>query len=132
MFCLDTNIWCYILRRPSEPLVRHLKKCKTADICLTELIRAELLYGALRSSRAALLKDRIEKLIGPYARIPFGSEAAEHYADIRTHLEKSGIPVSPNDLNIAAAARSVGATMVTANMREFSRVPGLKCVDWTV
>ena len=114
-------------------MVRHLKKYKTADICLTELIRAELLYGALRSSRAAPLKDRIEKLIGPYARIPFGSEVAEHYADIRTHLEKSsGNPISPNDLNIAAAARSVGATVVTANMREFSRVPGLKCEDWTV
>ncbi|MEO8613999.1 MAG: type II toxin-antitoxin system VapC family toxin [Luteolibacter sp.] len=131
MICLDTNIWSYLLRQPSEPLVQRLKYTKSAEICLTEMIRAELLYGALRSSRADFLKTRIDKLLSPYHRLPFGNEAAEHYADIRTSLEKSGTPISPNDLIIAATVRAAGATLVTANTREFSRVPGLHCEDWT-
>ena len=131
MFCLDTNIWSYLLRQPGAALVRHLVACQSVDLCLTELIRAELLYGALRSSRADLLTDRIEKLLAPYVRLPFGSAAAEHYADIRTHLERTGKPISPNDLLIAATVRAAGATLVTANLREFCRIPGLRCEDWT-
>ena len=132
MFCLDTNIWSYLLRQPGTPLVRHLIACQSAELCLTELIRAELLYGALRSSRAVQLKDRIEKLLAPYTRLSFGSSAAEHYAEIRTHLERAGTPISPNDLIIAATVRAAGATLITANLREFSRVPHLRCEDWTV
>lgn len=131
MFCLDTNIWSYLLRQPGAPLVRHLVACQSAELCLTEVIRAELLHGALRSSRAELLKDRIEKLLEPYTRLPFGSSAAEHYAEIRTHLERAGTPISPNDLIIAATVRAAGATLITANLREFSRVPLLRCEDWT-
>lgn len=132
MFCLDTNIWSYILRQPNAPLVRHLVARQSAELCLTEVVRAELLYGALRSSRPELLKDRIEKLLEPYTRLAFGNSAAEHYAEIRTHLEQAGTPISPNDLIIAATVRAAGATLITANLREFSRVPNLLCEDWTV
>ncbi len=131
MFCLDTNIWSYLLKQPNEPLVRHLKACRSAEICLTELIRAELLFGARRSSRADSLRDRIEKLLSPYTRLSFDSAAAEHYAEIRTHLENAGTMISPNDLIIAATVRAADATLVTANFREFSRIPGLRCEDWT-
>jgi tRNA(fMet)-specific endonuclease VapC len=55
----------------------------------------------------------------------------EHYADIRHALEKAGTPINPNDLIIAATARAAGVTLVTANVSEFSRVPGLKWEDWT-
>lgn len=132
MFCLDTNIWSYLLRQPNEPLIRRIKACHSADLCLTELIRAELLFGALRSSRAEILKDRIEKLLAPYVRLPFDSQAAVHYAEIRTHLERAGTPISPNDLIIAATVRAANATLVTANIREFSRIPDLLCEDWTM
>jgi len=64
--------------------------------------------------------------------IPFDRAAAEHYAEIRTHLEREGAPVSPNDLIIAATVRAANATLVTANLREFPRIPGLLCEDWTV
>lgn len=131
MFCLDTNIWSYLLRQPNEPLIRRIQNCRSAELCLTELIRGELLYGALRSSRADLLKVRIEKLLAPYTRLSFDSGAAEHYAEIRTHLERAGTPISPNDLIIAATVRAANATLVTANIREFTRIPGLLCEDWT-
>ena len=63
MFCLDTNIWSYLLRIPNEALVRNLKKHTTAELCLTELIRAELLFGARRSSKSKALTQRIEQLL---------------------------------------------------------------------
>jgi len=131
MFCLDTNIWSYLLRTPNEVLIRKINACRSPDICLTELIRGELLYGAKRSSRAEFLKTRIEDLVSPYSILPFDRIAAEHYADIRTDLERSGNLVSPNDLIIAATVRAADATLVTANFREFSRIPGLRCEDWT-
>jgi tRNA(fMet)-specific endonuclease VapC len=131
MFCLDTNIWSYLLRQPNEALVQRMKACRSADLCYTELIRAELLYGAQRSSRAVELKGRIESLLAPYSSLPFDSAAAEHYADIRSHLERQGTPISPNDLIIASAVRAAKATLITANHREFMRIPGLLCEDWT-
>jgi tRNA(fMet)-specific endonuclease VapC len=131
MFCLDTNIWSYLLRTPNEALVRNLKAHTTAELCLTELIRAELLFGARRSSKSKTLTHRIELLLTPYACLPFGADAAIHYAEIRTFLEKKGTPISPNDLMIAATARAANAVLVTANHRDFSRIPGLACQDWT-
>ena len=131
MFCLDTNIWSYLLRQPNEALIRRIKACRSADLCYTDLIRAELLYGALRSSRATELTARIESLLAPYSSLPFDAAAAEHYAVIRTHLEKQGTPISPNDLIIASSVRAAEATLVTANHREFMRIPELRCEDWT-
>jgi tRNA(fMet)-specific endonuclease VapC len=131
MFCLDTNIWSYLLRTPNEVLVRKINACRTPDICLTDLIRGELLFGAKRSSHAEFLTSRIEDLLAPYSILPFDRIAAEHYADIRMNFEKSGNLLSPNDLIIAATVRAANATLITANFREFSRIPGLRCEDWT-
>ena len=58
-------------------------------------------------------------------------EIAGHYAEIRTHLEKQGTPISPNDLIMAATVRAANANLVTANQHEFLRIPGLMCLDWT-
>ena len=131
MVCLDTNIWSYLMRQPPAGLVDHLKQLKTSDICLAELTRAELLFGAIRSRHPLVLRQRIEALLAPYQHLPFDGLASEHYAEIRHALESSGKPISLNDIIIAATARSVGATLITGNLREFSRVPGLVCEDWT-
>ena len=111
--------------------MENLKNHTAAELCLTELIRAELLFGAKRSARPTELTSRIEQLLAPFTILPFGSEAAIHYAEIRIHPEKQGTPISPNDLIIAATARAAGATLVTANIQRFRRVPDLKCEDWT-
>ncbi|MFN9898159.1 MAG: PIN domain-containing protein, partial [bacterium] len=112
-------------------LIHNLKIHASSEICLTELIRAELLYGAKLSNRAKELTIKFDELLGPFTYLPFDSETAVHYAEIRFLLEKKGTPISPNDLIIAATARAAGATLVTANVREFARVPDLHCEDWT-
>ncbi len=131
MYCLDTNIWSYLLRQPNSALVKNLKSRTAAEICFTELIRAELLFGAKRSSKAQELTRRIEEMLAPFKILPFDSETSIHYAEIRFDLETKGTPISPNDLIIAATARAAGVTLVTANTREFLRVPDLRCEDWT-
>jgi tRNA(fMet)-specific endonuclease VapC len=65
-----------------------------------------------------------------FVSFPFDDQAARHYADIRHHLEQGGIVIGPNDLKIAAICRSRGLTLVSSNMAEFRRVPGLLVEDW--
>jgi len=131
MYCLDTNIWSFLMRRPSDALVRHMRAHLRRDVCVSEMARAEMLYGAMQSTRPEALREHIESLLAPYRHLPFGPEAAVHYAEIRTELERRGEMIGPNDLIIAATVRAAGAVLVTHNLREFRRVPGLACEDWT-
>jgi tRNA(fMet)-specific endonuclease VapC len=73
---------------------------------------------------------RLEAFLGFFTLADFTLDAAIHYADIRAALEKARTPIGPLDLLIAAQARSLGATLVTANAGEFRRVPGLKVLVW--
>ena len=73
---------------------------------------------------------RLEAFLGFFTLVEFTLDAALHYADIRAVLEGAGTPIGPLDLLIAAQARSLGATLVTANAGEFKRVKGLKVLAW--
>lgn len=97
------------------------------------MVYCELQYGAAASSQRKINEDRIALLISGdgLELIPFEEADAREVADIRAYLRKQATPIGPYDLLIAAQARRVGATLVTANTREFTRVPGLLVVDWT-
>jgi tRNA(fMet)-specific endonuclease VapC len=82
-----------------------------------------------RSGSQRLLKA-VEDLLGEISVIPFDVPADAQYAEIRSELEAAGNSIGGNDLLIAAHARAIGATMVTANVDEFKRVPGLKVENW--
>ena len=86
-------------------------------------------YGVQRKGSAALTA-RVEALLAEVTVLPFDGEADQHYADIRCALERAGTPVGSHDLLIAAHARSRGLVVVTHNVREFKRVPGLQVEDW--
>ena len=85
----------------------------------------------MRSERPRENLEAVERFLAPFLRLSFGSDAAEHYAEIRIALERLGTPIGPNDLVIAATVRAAGAILVTNNLREFQRVPGLECENWT-
>jgi tRNA(fMet)-specific endonuclease VapC len=92
----------------------------------------ELRYGHARSDRLALSDRLLAEFLAPgIVILPFDAEDAAHAGDIRAHLESMGTPIGPYDCLIAAQARRRGATLVTANGREFARVPGLVVMDWT-
>ncbi len=70
-------------------------------------------------------------LSGSIQIVPFGEEASEAAGELRAALEIAGTPIGPYDVLIAAQALKSGATLVTANISEFARVPGLSWEDWT-
>ena len=92
---------------------------------------AELLYGVQVSSRKKANLAAVELLIRHLAVLDWPREAAEHYAEIRADLQKTGQLIGSNDLFIAAHARSLGATVVTNNVKDFGRVKALKVENWT-
>ena len=101
-----------------------------SDACCTSLIVAcELRYGALKKG-SDVLKYRVDQLLETITVLPLEGHVIHHYAEIRLMLERKGQIIGNNDLLIAAHARSLGLIVVTANVREFARVPGLKVENW--
>ena len=93
------------------------------------IVAAELRYGATKSN-SAKLAERIDLILSALEILPLETPADHQYAAIRHHLTRQGTLIGPNDLLIAAHALAIGLTVVTTNVGEFSRVPGLKVVNW--
>lgn len=126
---LDTNALSELIRNPGSPLAHRLAAEAPAAVCTSIVVACELRFGAQRKG-SAVLTQRVQQLLAAMLVLPFDEPADEHYADIRTALERAGTPIGSHDLLIAAHARSRGLTLVTHNLREFARVPGLKVEDW--
>ena len=129
-YLLDTNACIRLLNGTSAALVARLAESDPAQIALCSIVKAELLYGARRSSRRADNLRLLESFFEPLASLPFDDACAERYGIIRSELESASTPIGPNDLMIAATALAHGATLVTNNVKEFSRVAGLRLEDW--
>jgi tRNA(fMet)-specific endonuclease VapC len=128
-YLLDTNIVIYVLRqRPIEVLSTF--NTNASRMAMSSITLAELMYGAEKSSRMSENLAAVEDFCSRLQVLPYGAKAAQHYGTIRTVLEKIGQPIGVNDLHIAAHARSEGLVLVTNNMGEFARVPGLELENW--
>ncbi|MBA1836672.1 PIN domain-containing protein [Corynebacterium sp. zg912] len=128
-YILDTNVWIDALRRSNAEVLAHMRIAPADDIAMSSIVLGELKVGAGKSpsnDRAKVVKQ----LEQAYRLVGVGAAEAAHYADIRTTLESAGQPIGPNDLWIAAQARANNCVLVTANTREFSRVPLLQVEDW--
>ena len=126
---LDTNIVIYVIkRRPPSALAafnRHQGQMAISSITL-----AELVHGAEKSSDVTRNLAVVEDFCRRLSVLDYGERAAHHYGSIRAALEKTGQPIGVNDLHIAAQARCDGLLLVTNNLREFERVPGLLTENW--
>ena len=130
ILALDTNIIVELLRKRDAGLIGKYLSKTPRDYSVPEMVRAELLFGAKVSAKPEDNRRAVEKFLAPLRLIPFEGEAVEHYAEIRAHLEKAGMPIGPNDLVIAASARSHGHALITRNTSEFFRVPALAVEQW--
>jgi len=133
MICLDTNIAIYVINRrvPSVRLRLAEQLRLGTEIGFSAVALFELRYGHARSDRRAESDRLLAEFLAPgIAILPFDAEDAAHAGDIRAYLQSQGAPIGPYDVLIAAQARRRGATLVTANSREFERVPGLLVTDW--
>ncbi len=134
MFCLDTNAVIFAINRRRPGVAERLEAELSAGttLLLPAIALFELAYGIAKSDRrdqsAALLA---EFLAAGIVVASFETDDAHHAGAIRAHLARQGTPIGHYDLLIAAQARRRGATLVTANGREFDRVPGLACEDWS-
>ena len=128
-YLLDTNALSDLIRRPRGPIAERIASVGEQAICTSIVVAAEFRYGAAKS-RSEELADCVDRILSAIEVLPLKPPADRHYANIRHHLAQQGTPVGPNDMMIAAHARSLGLAVVTANIREFSRIEGLKVENW--
>ena len=132
-YLLDSNTCIEYLRLGQKLLVtRRLSVTPYQEIATCTIVLAEFLYGALRSANPTASWTQVLSFTGKFSSLPFDAHAATDYADIKALLASLGQLIGPNDLMIAAIARSSGLTLVTHNTAEFSRVPGLQLEDWQI
>jgi tRNA(fMet)-specific endonuclease VapC len=129
-YLLDTNIIIYTMKnRPTQ--VRELFKRHNDQICISTITLGELVYGAEHSQQTERNLTDIETMVARLEVLPFDNKAAYHFGQIRAELYRVGYPIGPYDMMIAGQARSSGLTLVTNNIKEFRRVPGLVLENWT-
>ena len=128
-YLLDTNILSDLVRHPQGVVAAGITKAGADTVCTSVIVAAELRYGATKSN-SAKLADRIDLILSALEILPLETPADHQYAALRHHLTREGALIGPNDLLIAAHALASGLTVVTANVEEFSRVPGLKVENW--
>lgn len=128
-YMLDTNICVRILRdRPSQ--AREQFGAQSGKLAISTVILMELLFGIAKSVRAEASRRALAQFTKHLAVIDYDRLAAEHTAEIRATLARAGTPIGPMDTLIAGHARSRGLTVVTGNLGEFTRVPGLTVENW--
>ena len=128
-YLLDTNIVIYVIKqRPMQVL--EVFNRQHGRMAISSITLAELVHGAEKSSDVSRNTAVVEDFVSRLAVLPYDDKAAWQYGNIRAALEKLGQPIGINDLHIAAHARSNGLTLITNNMREFERVPGLLLENW--
>ena len=129
-YLLDTNICIYVIKHKPEKVFQKLQTIHPEDVCISSVTYAELVHGVEKS--AAMEKNRLalSMLLANMEILDFDVDAADCYGKIRAGLEKNGTPIGPLDMMIAGHAQSLGYTIVTNNVKEFSRVPALKIENW--
>ena len=129
-YMLDTNICIYVIKHKPETVFQKLQNTNPEDVCISSVTYAELVHGVEKS--AAVEKNRLalSMLLANMEILDFDVDAADCYGKIRAVLEKKGTPIGPLDMMIAAHAQSLGYTVVTNNVNEFSRVSALQIENW--
>lgn len=126
---LDANLCIRVLRdRPGA--WRERFKAEARSLAISTIVLHELYYGAERSDRPQVQHNKIGDFAAHISVLDFDSTAASHAAAIKANLAASGRLIGPNDLLIAGHARSLGLKLITGNLKEFTRVEGLRCENW--
>ena len=130
MYLLDTNTCIHFLNGSSEAVASQMQSLSPSEIALCSVVKAELLYGTRISKCVEENLKLLDRFFTPLTSLPFDDRCAEEYGIIRAQLAAQGSPIGPNDLLIAAIARTHDVTLVTHNTKEFSRITGLRLTDW--
>lgn len=129
LYMLDTNIVSELARNPQGRVTKRIAEIGPDAICVSIITAAELRYGCAKKGSAKLLAQ-IEAILDNIEIMALDVPADGEYGGIRAELEAAGKPIGPNDLLIAAHAYALGAVLVTANTKEFTRIRGLRVENW--
>jgi tRNA(fMet)-specific endonuclease VapC len=130
MYFLDTNTCIYYLNGKFPTIALRILSTSASLIKIPSMVKAELLLGAEKSVRKEKTTQAVYSFLEPFEIISFDEIASEYYASIRANLEIQGQTIGPNDLIIASTVLSPKGILITNNMKEFSRVNGLKLENW--
>ena len=129
----DTNFFIHLMSRHAPLRSRYLAASGSTTFFLSSIVLYELQFGVEKSSRLEANRERLLNLIAnDFIVLPFGEQDASAAAKIRASLERQKQPIGPYDTLIAGQAVARGLTLVTANVREFARVEGLRWEDWSM
>ena len=130
-YLLDTDT-CVAVLRGDEAAVARVREEAPDDLAVASITHYELLYGVERCEgrRRARERRKVEEFLGVLHELPFTSDTARVAATVRRGLENDGRPIGPMDLLIAATAKETNLRVITRNLTEFNRVPGLICETW--
>jgi tRNA(fMet)-specific endonuclease VapC len=128
MYLLDTDT-CIGVLRGHEGVVSRMQLQSPVDLAIASMTLAELWFGAVRSGGGPAAFEKVKRFLSPgIAVLPFDEAAAYRYAEIRNAVRAQ--PIGTQDMVIASVGLARGLTVVTAHLREFSRVPGLVVESW--
>lgn len=127
---LDTNICIYLIKQQPPTILERFRSLPVGDIGISSITAAELAHGVSKSRHATKNRHALEQFLAPLEVAAFDQTAAWAYGRIREQLEVKGTPIGSMDMLIAAHALSLGVRLVSNNLREFRRVPGLRLDNW--
>jgi tRNA(fMet)-specific endonuclease VapC len=128
-YMLDTNICIYVIKNRPAALRERFDQF-AEGLCISTITLGELLYGVEKSARRGQNLQAVEEFAARLEVLPFSAKAAAHFGQIRAELARVGMPCGAYDMLIAAHARSEGVILVTNNVREFQRMPGVRVDNW--
>lgn len=127
---LDTNICIYMIKNHPPEVRQHFELYSIGEIGVSTITIAELEYGVQKSKAKEKNRNALTAFLLPLEFLPFDDVSANAYGKIRAQLEQAGAPIGAMDMLIAAQAIAHNYTLVTHNLKEFSRVPDLRCKSW--
>ena len=130
-YLLDTNIVSLALKGRSPAAVKRLRAEPRAKVSISVITEMELRFGVAKHPHPDRIKPTIDEFLDTVKVAPLPENVATVYGTLRADLERRGSPIGPLDTIIAAHAIAAGLVLVTNNGREFGRVRGLRCDDWT-
>ena len=130
-YLLDTSILSDLVKHPRGVAAERVATAGEETVCTSIVVACELRYGAAKKGSPAL-SGRVDQLLSAIEIMPLDEGVDAKYAEIRAALEKAGTPIGANDYLIAAHGLTLGVVLVTDNVGEFSRVPGLVVENWLV
>jgi tRNA(fMet)-specific endonuclease VapC len=128
-YMLDTSICIHVMKNYPQALRENFNSL-AEQLCISSITLGELHYGAEKSAPHPDNLSAIEYFVARLDVLPFEAKAAAHYGQVRAELERAGTPCGPHDMQIGGHARSEGLIVVTNNIREFNRMPGIRVENW--